>query len=361
LKTKFCFYSTLAIFFFTINIISSLVFAEIKIMPVGDSITRGAPSGVDDPDYMVSYRKALWELLDVAGYNVDYVGSLNNGAAAFGDTDLADHEGHGGWSDDEIVNGRPGFGKLADWLIAERPHIVLLHIGTNDLDPSPDDLEDILDVIDDHESNFNETVWVILARIINRVKYSQTTTDFNDNVEVMANDRINNPSNLAYPDNIIIVDMEDGANINYSRVTSDPTGDMWDGAHPYETGYEKMADVWFSGLQEILPVADCGSDQNKNEGSRVTLDASKSFDPDDRIDSYLWEQQPGVSQVKLSDPTAVNPNFTAPSVDVGGETLAFKVTVTDTDGLEAICITQVKILNVAENSSSSKNGGGGGG
>ena len=332
-----------------------------RIMPLGDSITRGAPSGVDDPDYMVSYRKALWELLVVDGYEVDFVGSLNNGSAAFGDVDLADHEGHGGWTADEIVNGRPGSGKLEDWLTAERPHIVLLHIGTNGLERSPDDVEDILDVIDNYEGNFNETVWVLLARIINQVTYSQKTTDFNDNVEAMALGRINNPDNLAYPDKIILVDIEDGANINYDLVTDNPPGDMWDNIHPYETGYEKMADVWFSGLQEILPVAYCGSDQNKNEGSRVTLDASKSFDPDDRIDSYFWEQQPGGSQVKLSDSTAVKPRFTAPNVDVGGETLAFKVTVTDNDGLEATCITQVKILNVAENTSSSKDSGGGGG
>ena len=116
-------------------------------------------------------------------------------------------------------------------------------------------------MIDNHESSFGEAVWVILARIINWNNYNQTVTEFNANVENMALDRINNPNNLAYPDKIIIVDMEDGANINYDLVTDNPPGDMWDDVHPFETGYEKMAEVWFSGLQAILPVADAGSDQ----------------------------------------------------------------------------------------------------
>jgi hypothetical protein len=335
------------------------VHAFMRIMPLGDSITRGSSSGEPDPEYMVSYRKVLFDMLVADGYEVDFVGSLNDGAALFGDADLADHEGHGGWRDDQIVNGRPGFvGKLQDWLIAERPHIVLLHIGTNGLDPSPNDVEDILDVIDDHESNFNETVWVILARIINRVFYSQTTTDFNDNVESLALDRINNPENPAYPDKIIIVDMEDGANINYDLVTDNPPGDMWDGIHPFETGYEKMADVWLYGLQAILPVADAGPSQNVYEGNIVTLDAFQSYDPDGAIVSYLWEQQPAGLLVTLSDSGAVRPTFTAPEVELGGETFTFKVTVTDNDGLESTDTTKVTV-SAADGTPAAKKSSGG--
>ena len=42
-------------------------------------------------------------------------------------------------------------------------------------------------------------------------------------------------------------------------------GDMWDTLHPFEFGYEKMADLWFTGLMEILPQASAGPDQNANE------------------------------------------------------------------------------------------------
>ena len=351
-------YILMFVFFLEI-IIASPVTAVIRIMPLGDSITMGIASGVPDPDYMVSYRKALWDFLVADSYEVDFVGSENDGSVVFGDSDLSDHEGHGGWRDDEIVNGRPGEGKLEDWLIAERPNLVLLHIGTNGLDPSPEDVKDILDVIDNHESNFGEAVWVILARIINRNSYSQTTTDFNDNVETLAYNRIDNPNNPAYPDKIIIVDMEDGANINYDLVTDNPPGDMWDNFHPFETGYEKMADVWFSGLQAILPVANAGSDQNEYEGNWVMLDASNSFDPDDMIVSYFWEQQPGGSPVILSDSNIVKPTFTAPDVGLAGKTLTFKVTVTDADGLESTDTTNVDV-SVAIKSPGGGGGGGGG-
>jgi hypothetical protein len=234
---------------------------------------------------------------------------------------------------------------LEDWLFAEHPHLVLLHIGTNGLEPSAGDVENILAVIDNYENINGRAVWVVLARIINRHSYSQTTTDFNDNLETLAYDRIDNANNPAYPDKIIVVDMEDGANITYDFVTDNPPGDMWDDIHPFETGYQKMADVWFSGLLAILPMADAGPEQNKYEGNTVTLDASNSFDPDDEITFYLWEQQPGGPDVTLSDATAIQPTFTAPEVEAEGETLTFKVTVTDTDNLESADITTVNVLN----------------
>jgi hypothetical protein len=50
-----------------------------------------------------------------------------------------------------------------------------------------------------------------------------------------------------------MVDMENGAGIDYRLA---PTGDIFDDGnnkvHPFETGYQKMADAWFSGLMQIL-------------------------------------------------------------------------------------------------------------
>ncbi|MFO7497611.1 MAG: hypothetical protein R6X05_18470, partial [Desulfobacterales bacterium] len=249
MKKKNLSYSGWALCLFLGVAIASPANPAINIMPLGDSITRGSASGVGDPSYMVSYRKALWDLLAARSYEVDFVGSQNDGWGIPGFD--ADHEGHGGWRDDQIVNGITGYGKLADWLAAEQPDIVLLHIGTNGLDPSPNDVRDILNVIDTYDPN----VWVILALIINRNSYSQTTTDFNNNVAEMANLRITNG------DKIVIKDMEDGAGINYDLVNDTPPGDMWDDLHPVDTGYGKMAGVWLSGLQEILPVANAGPQQ----------------------------------------------------------------------------------------------------
>jgi hypothetical protein len=89
--------------------------------------------------------------------------------------------------------------------------------------------------------------------------------DFIDNVEDMALDRVNNPGNPAYPDKIFIVDMEAGANMNYAV---QPAGDMWDNVHPYQfgLGYEKMADVWFDALVQLLPDPDPPDNNNNNGG-----------------------------------------------------------------------------------------------
>jgi lysophospholipase L1-like esterase len=140
-----------------------------------------------------------------------------------------------------------------DWLVDNPADVVLLHIGTNGLDTSSNDVRDILDEID----RYSEDITVVLARIINRISYSQTTTDFNDVVEAMAELRI------AAGDRIIIVDMEDGAGLVYTQDTTPPydDGDMYDNLHPNDDGYAKMADVWLNGdsdgsdgLVDFLPI-----------------------------------------------------------------------------------------------------------
>jgi hypothetical protein len=78
------------------------------------------------------------------------------------------------------------------------------------------------------------------------------------------------------------------------------------------------------------PVADAGPDQWVGTGAAVTLDGSGSSDPDGDLPlSYLWTQT-GVFTVTLSDPTIVNPTFTAPSTPI---TLTFELVVTDALGL----------------------------
>jgi hypothetical protein len=64
---------------------------------------------------------------------------------------------------------------------------------------------------------------------------------------------------------------------------------------------------------DTIPIANAGTDQTVSAGDVVTLDGSKSSDPDGNIVSYLWKQI-GDPIVVLSDPNSKNPSFTAPSV-----------------------------------------------
>ena len=77
------------------------------------------------------------------------------------------------------------------------------------------------------------------------------------------------------------------------------------------------------------PVADAGSDQTVHIGAIVTLDGGRSSDSDaGDILSYEWEQPAG-PVVQLSNTTAADPSFTAPT---SASTLTFKVTVADNQG-----------------------------
>ena len=206
---------------------------QIRIMPLGDSITAGVAvvNGQELEDgLMVGYRQTLWFYLVSLGYDVDFVGSQTYGQLAEPAFDT-DNEGHPGWSDSQIAE------NIFNWLTLNPPHIVLLHIGTNGLDPSPRDIENILDNIDSYDKN----ITVVLARIINRKEYSADTTSFNNNIEAMAKERIANG------DKIIIVDMEN------ALIYPD---DMSDGLHPNSNGYEKMVRVWLGNLIRLTSFSD---------------------------------------------------------------------------------------------------------
>ena len=233
-----------------------------RIMPLGDSITGGEFGGGMPPGPLrVGYRKPLKDSLTAAGYEVDFVGTLSDGSDA-GLND-AEHDGHGGWSADQIVDGRfsqPGAGKLLDWLPAVKPDVILLHIGTNDLTPDGDqsgqwpEVEDILEVIDSWETS-DWPVTVVLAGIINRNPAATEFTVFNTNVfNSVASPRI------GINDRLVWVDHE-------SALTS--AADYTDALHPNDQGYGKMSDVWFYPL----------TGEGPNPGSQFPASISAGFLP----------------------------------------------------------------------------------
>jgi hypothetical protein len=85
--------------------------------------------------------------------------------------------------------------------------------------------------------------------------------------------------------------------------------------------------------EKHTPKAHAGLDLVVQPGALVTLDGSKSIDPDGNTLSYRWTQLAG-QPVDLSNPTAAQTSFIAPSAGSETAELVFQLRVTDSGGLQ---------------------------
>jgi len=261
-KVKISRFSFVLILFLSFTLLHSAT----RIMPLGDSITWDFYFGEDRTDAERSgYRNYLWYKLANIEYEADFVGSRSTGEAIEPYFD-GDNEGHTGWTSYEIAE------NVYHFLEMNPADIILLHIGTNDFDSSPAGVEHILDEIDRFEGDNNLHITVILARVIMLPSNASQITQFNNNVEAMAQTRIENG------DDIQVVDMENSAGLDYQK-------DLIDGVHPNDCGYEKMANIWFSALTNQqspgITYADCGGNGEENEDSGE--DNGDNETPEDQI------------------------------------------------------------------------------
>lgn len=205
---------------------------EIRVMPLGDSITRGV--GSTPTEALNGYRDELYTALVSDGasvantYTVDFVGGETDGSGF--DTD---HEGHGGWSASQVAD------EVYSWLAANPAEVVLLHIGTNSLTTDTSETERVLDEID----RANPATRVILAKIVDRATTSSVVTTYNNNLQTMADARIANG------DLISVVDMQSALIYPDDMVYAYDTSDN---LHPQDSGYVKMSGVWFPTLSPML-------------------------------------------------------------------------------------------------------------
>jgi lysophospholipase L1-like esterase len=199
-------------------------------MPLGDSITQ-ADSQHD------SYRRPLWLKLKSSGFDIDFVGSQTShhrGPPPNQDFDM-DHEGHWGWRADEVL------GRVGEWADTELPDIVLLHLGTNDVLQSQstastiDEMGQIIDRIRAAKTD----VTILLAQLIpvDNPGRNAAIRSLNEDILKLAESKTNEHSPIR------VVDQFSGF---------DPRLDTYDGLHPNPGGEEKMAQTWFSVLQQIL-------------------------------------------------------------------------------------------------------------
>jgi lysophospholipase L1-like esterase len=237
---------------------AQVLYGRRRIMPLGDSITEGMEtdngagvSGPPDP-MRVGYRKPLYDRLTAAGYAVEFVGSRTHGAAT--GLPYPNHEGTSGITQSGLR------GVLAPRIQANPADVVLLHIGTNDVNgsastdaaPTAASSNSILSLVNDFAANpANPPVRLLLATIIGQKNGNPNTAIFNANLTALyaANWSAARPRY-----SVNRVDMN--SRFNPATDLSDLSVDVG-GLHPSAAGYAKMASAWFDFLLENDAVAKC--------------------------------------------------------------------------------------------------------
>ncbi len=212
------------------------------ILPLGDSITDGFPFE------MGGYRVELFNQTVAASKHVTFVGSLSNGppnTPAF----PPKHEGHTGFT---IINetsvGRSGISPaITDTAISTyHPNIILLMIGTNDVNLSVD--------LGNAPGRLATLIYEIItdapSSLLVGAQLTPTTTDaenmrfqtYNAAIPGIVQQR------AAAGKHVLLVDMYSTftANANYK------TALMNDNLHPNPTGYALMGDTWYKTIASFL-------------------------------------------------------------------------------------------------------------
>jgi hypothetical protein len=161
---------------------------NVRIMPLGDSITAGITSGSNPLSAdRIGYRKDLYDgltTLSAGKYGIDFVGSLSDGSNFLSDTN---HEGHPGWCDDNAsCGGSNGVAEnVIGFLDASPADVILLHIGTNNFSATyTTGVKTILDNISTWAQT-NYPVTVMVARIIPATDGSNDVQAFNNAIATM--------------------------------------------------------------------------------------------------------------------------------------------------------------------------------
>jgi lysophospholipase L1-like esterase len=267
----------------------------ILILPLGNSLTYDARSLDARPTGdKISYRYKLFTLLQDGGYSFDFIGSYRSGYNYFNDCDNSGFSGIDTKNLADLVQtGTSAFtGKVVNgpYLNYYPADIILLEIGTNDVEAgktSVSEVSRLLDAVDLYEQQSGKPILVIIGTIISEKNYPcgthPGTATYNQNLKTMVQNRISNG------DKLVLSDLECGAGMDYFN-------NMWDDFHPNTVGYDKMGQKLYSTIEGISqkPVVFNIPDQSVPEGfSFYTISLDNYVeDPDDPDNKIKWTTKP---------------------------------------------------------------------
>nr|UMZ45337.1 hypothetical protein [Paramyrothecium sp.] len=191
----------------------------LRVMPLGASITEGV--GSSDKN---GYRKLLRSQLRWKGWNVNMVGSKQNGNMAD-----KDNEGHPGWVITEVHSA------FQDnrWMM---PNLVLINVGTNDCGQNIDvnnagaRMKDMVDDIFESIPGVTVIVSTLAKSRGNDVCAAHVSQQYRDLVANHENPRIG------------LADM-------YDAMSMDHLGG--DGIHPNDEGFKLFASLWWDEISKL--------------------------------------------------------------------------------------------------------------
>jgi lysophospholipase L1-like esterase len=212
-----------------------------RVLPMGDSITVGMQGT------HAGYRGPLAERLAAEGIAYQFVGAQSDNQGDL-PPDQVHHEGHSGFLIAARDGNAPGLTDQVDsWLgpTGVTPDIILLMIGTNDVDQGLDlanagsRLDALISKLVDKTAGLHPGARCIVAQIppINDPAEDQLASEYNARVaSVVARHK-------AAGNSVSLVDMHSALGLS----------DLADKLHPNDTGYAKMANIWFKAITTSQP------------------------------------------------------------------------------------------------------------
>jgi lysophospholipase L1-like esterase len=213
------------------------------VLPLGDSITEGYASSGG------GYRVELFRQATQNGKNLTFVGSQQNGPTSVESrTFPRRHEGRGGYTID-TDSGHSGIsGQITDQAIANyHPNIVLLMIGTNDINGNVDiaNAPTRLGKLIDEITTGAPSALVVVATIV-------PVADANTNQRVQTYNKAipaQISSRASAGKHVVLLD-------NYAAFIKDAnykTALMADNLHPNDAGYAVLGRAFYGAVSTVLP------------------------------------------------------------------------------------------------------------
>jgi len=195
-----------------------------RILPVGDSITVGI-------NYEGAWRVEIFHRATMAGQKMTYTGHDMNGPTTVDSMSFPRRfEAQSGYTIDQISS------KIDSDKAFSAPtpaDIVLMHIGTNDMNVQPSGASDRLAKLIDKITTALPNALLVVAQII---PLNGSVSGFNASIPGLVQTRVGQGKHIK------IVDLNTGF----------PQGGM-DSVHPYKSGYDWMGDKYYEVIKDLLP------------------------------------------------------------------------------------------------------------